>query len=184
MCVHISLYIHIHTHISLYIHIHTYTDISKAGDIYFTDNALYTWNGSNWEKTVSDTTGAEIKDKIDKAVESMQKDSADLKTNINDTVKKIEDDIAQNKTQVGNALSFYKEQYYQSTSYTELVGGSWSDTIPEKAEGKYIWSRYVTANVGASTNQQYSGPVCISGLDGAPGPQGPQGLSSYTHIVS
>ena len=81
----------------------------KAGDIYFTDNALYTWNGSSWEKTVSDTTGAEIKDKVDKAVESMQKDSADLKTNINDTVKKIEDEIAKNKIQTGNALNFYKE---------------------------------------------------------------------------
>ena len=63
----------------------------KVGDLYFTDNALYVWNGSSWEEVVSDTTGAEIKDKVDKAVESMQKDSADLKTNINDTVKKIED---------------------------------------------------------------------------------------------
>lgn len=167
----------------------------KVGDIYFTDNALYTWNGSSWEETVSDTTGAEIKAKVDQAIADSQKDSADLKENIKATVKQLEDEIAQNKTQVGNALNFYKEQYYQSTSYTELVGGSWSDEVPTKTEGKYIWSRYVTANVGDPTNQQYSDPVCISGLDGAqgpqgpkgdqgiPGPQGPQGVSSYTHIA-
>ena len=29
----------------------------KAGDIYFTDNTLYTWDGSNWVETVSDTNG-------------------------------------------------------------------------------------------------------------------------------
>jgi hypothetical protein len=179
----------------------------KEGDIYFTDNALYTWNGSAWEKTVSDTTGAEIHAKVEEAMQESQKSVADLKSSVEAKVKELDDEIAQNRIQTGSALNFYKEQYYLSTSYTELAGGSWSDDVPGKVAGKYVWSRYVTANVGDSTNYQYSNPVCISGLDGEPGQtgatgpqgpqglqglqgpkgdqgvQGPQGLSSYTHIA-
>lgn len=180
----------------------------KEGDIYFTANALYTWNGSDWKETVSDTTGEKIHAKVEAAIKESQKEKEDLESRIADKVKKLDDEIAQNKIQTGNALNFYKEQYYLSTSYTELAGGSWSDEVPpRKVEGKYVWSRYVTANIGDSTNHQYSNPVCISGLDGeqgptgATGPQGPQGLqglqgpkgdqgvqgpqgsSSYTHIA-
>jgi hypothetical protein len=156
----------------------------QEGDLYFTDNALYTWTGSAWEKTVSDTTGAEIHAKVEAAMQESQKAVADLKSNVEAKVKNLDDEIAKNKIQTGNALSFYKEQYYLSTSYTELTGGSWSDEVPpRKVEGKYVWSRYVTANVGDPTNHQYSDPVCISGLDGEQGPQGPQGLPSYTHIA-
>ena len=149
----------------------------KEGDIYFTDNTLWTWNGSTWEKTVSDTTGAEIHAKVEKAMEESQKAVAELKSSVEAKAKELDDEIAQTKIKTGNALSFYKEQYYLSNSYTELVGGSWSDEVPpRKVEGKYVWSRYVTANIGDPTNQQYSDPVCISGLDGDTGPQGPQGV--------
>ncbi|MCD5529286.1 gp58-like family protein [Lactobacillus delbrueckii subsp. lactis] len=161
----------------------------KEGDIYFTDNALYTWTGSAWEKTVSDTTGAEIHEKVEKAMEENRKSVAKMEGDIKDKVKKLDDEIAQNKIQTGNALNFYKEQYYLSTSYTELAGGSWSDEVPEKTKGKYVWSRYVTANVGDPTNHQYSDPVCISGLDGTqgpqgvPGPKGADGQTTYVHVA-
>ncbi|MBT9068494.1 hypothetical protein ACXO8J_07810, partial [Lactobacillus delbrueckii subsp. bulgaricus] len=168
----------------------------KKGDIYFSDNAVYTWTGTSWEKTVSDTTGAEIHAKVEAAMQESQKSVADLKSSVEAKVKELDDEIEQNKIKTGNALSFYKEQYYQSTSYTELVGGSWSDEVPpRKVEGKYVWSRYVTANVGDPTNHQYSDPVCISGLDGkdgATGPQGPQGVpgpkgadgrTTYVHVA-
>lgn len=164
----------------------------KEGDIYFTANALYTWNGTAWEETVSDTTGEEIHKKVEDAMQESQKAAADLESRIEDKVKKLDKEIEDNKIQTGNALNFYKEQYYLSTSYTELAGGSWSDEVPVKTAGKYVWSRYVTANIGDPTNHQYSDPVCISGLDGAegpqgptgvPGPQGPQGAPSYTHIA-
>lgn len=148
----------------------------KEGDIYFTDNTLWTWNGSTWEKTVSDTTGAEIHAKVEAAMQESRKSVAELKSDVEAKVKKLDDEIAQNEIKTGNALNFYKEQYYLSTSYTELVGGSWSDEVPVRVKGKYVWSRYVTANIGDPANQQYSAPVCISGLDGDTGPQGPQGV--------
>ncbi|MDF4029090.1 gp58-like family protein [Lactobacillus delbrueckii] len=162
----------------------------QEGDLYFTDNALYTWTGSAWEKTVSDTTGAEIHAKVEAAMQESQKAVADLKSDVEAKVKNLDDEIAKNNIQTGNALSFYKEQYYLSTSYTELTGGSWSDEVPpRKVEGKYVWSRYVTANVGDPTNQQYSDPVCISGLDGkdgdqgVPGPKGADGRTTYVHFA-
>lgn len=154
----------------------------KSGDIYFTDNAMYTWTGTSWEKTVSDTTGAEIHAKVEAAMQESQKAVADLKSNVEAKVKDLDDEIAKNKIQTGNALNFYKEQYYLSTSYTELAGGSWSDDVPGKVKGKYVWSRYVTANIGDSTNYQYSNPVCISGLDGEQGPQGPKGDTGATGL--
>lgn len=36
----------------------------KEGDLFFAPNALYTWTGSAWEKTVTDTTGADISAKV------------------------------------------------------------------------------------------------------------------------
>ena len=168
----------------------------KPGDLYFTNNALYTWTDKGWEKTVSDTTGEEIRAKVEAAMKENEKAAADLKSDVEAKVKNLDDEIAKNKIQTGNALSFYKEQYYLSSSYTELEGGSWSDEVPpRKVEGKYVWSRYVTANVGDPTNHQYSDPVCISGLDGkdgATGPQGPQGVpgpkgvdgqTTYVHVA-
>lgn len=158
----------------------------KVGDLYFSDNAAYVWNGSSWEEVVSDTTGAEIHKKVEDAMAEKDKAIAELDANIKAKVAELDKEIEDNKIQTGNALNFYKEQYYLSNSYTELTGGDWSDEVPTKIEGKYIWSRYVTANVGDPTNQQYSDPVCISGLDGEPGPQGvpgPKGADGQTTYV-
>ncbi len=169
------------------------TAILKVGDLYFSENAAYIWNGSSWEETVSDTTGKDIHAKVEEAMAESKKSVAELKSDVEAKVKELDDEIAQNEIKTGNALNFYKEQYYLSSSYTELVGGSWSDEVPpRKVEGKYVWSRYVTANVGDPTNQQYSDPVCISGLDGDTGPQGPQGVpgpkgadgrTTYVHVA-
>lgn len=156
------------------------TAILKVGDLYFSENAAYIWNGSSWEEAVSDTTGKEIHAKVEEAMAEKDKAIADMRADINADIAKINEEIKQTNIKTGNALNFYKEQYYLSTSYTELVGGSWSDTVPTKTAGKYIWSRYVTANVGDPTNQQYSEPVCISGLDGKDGPPGPQGPKGET----
>lgn len=167
----------------------------KVGDLYFTDNAVYTWNGGSWEETVSDTTGKEIHAKVEKAMAEKDKAIAELKNNVEAKVKDLDKEIEETKIKTGNALNFYKEQYYLSNSYTELTGGSWSDEVPTKTAGKYVWSRYVTANVGDPTNQQYSDPVCISGLDGkdgatgatgpqgVAGPKGADGQTTYVHVA-
>lgn len=62
----------------------------KAGDLYFTDNALYTWTGSAWEKTVSDTTGAEIRAQVEAAVDEGHKSVERMKSNIESEVKELD----------------------------------------------------------------------------------------------
>lgn len=64
-------------------------------------------------------------------------------------------------------------QYYLSTSATELAGGTWTTTAPAWQNGKYMWSKTVT--VYTNGKQVESDPACITGSQGATGPQGPQG---------
>lgn len=49
-----------------------------------------------------------------------------------------------------------KMQYYLSTSSSSATGGTWSDTVPTWASGKYVWTREATtvtlASGGTTTN--------------------------------
>ena len=74
----------------------------KAGDLYFTDNALYTWTGSTWEKTVSDTTGEEIHTKVEEAMQESQKSVADLKAEVESKVSEIDSNLSANTTDLTN----------------------------------------------------------------------------------
>lgn len=67
----------------------------KEGDIFFTPNALYTWTGSAWEETVSDTTGSEIHAKVEAAMQESKKSVADLKSSVEAKGKELDDKIAQ-----------------------------------------------------------------------------------------
>lgn len=74
-----------------------------------------------------------------------------------------------------------ENQFYQSTSPTELNGGSWSNTQPEWAQGKYIWLRtFVTYSDGTTGYSPSKTGVCITGNTGAQGSQGPQGEKGNT----
>nr|AFN84598.1 prophage protein [uncultured bacterium scaffold00056] len=60
--------------------------------------------------------------------------------------------------------------YYQSTSATELTGGSWSTVSPAWTEGTYIWTRdLITYGNGSSV---YGEAVCITGNSGKDGEDG------------
>ena len=54
-----------------------------------------------------------------------------------------------------------KMQYYLSTSSSSATGGSWSDTVPTWASGKYVWTREATTVTLASgsTTTNYSTAV-------------------------
>lgn len=64
-------------------------------------------------------------------------------------------------------------EYYPSTSATELTGGSWSENAPTWTQGIYIWIRIKTTNGKGKID--YSKPVCITGNTGAKGEKGDQG---------
>nr|DAL95015.1 MAG TPA: minor structural protein [Caudoviricetes sp.] len=73
----------------------------KEGDLYFTDNALYTWTGTSWEKTVSDITGAEIHSKVEKAMAESQKLVVELKSDVEAKTKELDDKIKKTQGQTG-----------------------------------------------------------------------------------
>lgn len=68
---------------------------------------------------------------------------------------------------LNNTVSGTTEQFYQSDSPTELVGGSWSNTQPTWTEGKYIWRRtIITYSSGRTEYTPDENGVCITGNTG------------------
>lgn len=64
----------------------------------------------------------------------------------------------------GNGISNIAEEYYLSTSATDLAGGSWAQVAPTWENGKYIWTRSVITytNGNVDTTQ----PICVTGDKG------------------
>ena len=73
----------------------------------------------------------------------------------------------------GKGVSSIVEQYYKSTSSTELSGGAWSTTYPGWENGKYIWTRSVITYT--DTNTVTTAPVCVTGTKGNTGDKGDKG---------
>lgn len=68
---------------------------------------------------------------------------------------------------LNNTVSGTTEQFYQSDSPTELVGGAWSNTQPTWTEGKYIWRRtIITYSSGRTEYTPDENGVCITGNPG------------------
>lgn len=89
------------------------------------------------------------------------------------TVDGISSKVNSLETNYAKTLKSTKTQYYSSLSAISLVGGNWTDAMPEWKKGKYIWQRLVYIySDGTQVNGQ---EVCIQGTQGEQGPQGPQG---------
>lgn len=73
----------------------------------------------------------------------------------------------------GKGVSSIVEQYYKSTSSTELSGGSWSTTYPGWENGKYIWTRSIITYT--DKNSTTTTPVCVTGTKGNTGAKGDKG---------
>lgn len=67
----------------------------------------------------------------------------------------------------GDTVSNVITMYYLSTSPTQLLGGSWQNTVPERTAGMYIWTRDTFVKADGTS---YDGdPVCVTGNDGTDG---------------
>lgn len=78
----------------------------------------------------------------------------------------------------GISITKVDVMYYQSTSSTALVGGSWVTTAPAWVDGRFFWEKTVVTYSDGTTDE--STPVCITGqrgLTGATGPTGPTGAT-------
>lgn len=78
---------------------------------------------------------------------------------------------------INDSIKSTDEEFYQSDSPTELIGGSWSNTQPIWTEGKYIWRRtLVTRNDDTTSYTPSEEGVCITGNPGTPGVIGKDGV--------
>ena len=68
----------------------------------------------------------------------------------------------------GNSVKSVATMYYLSTSKTELIGGTWIDTLPTatQQQGKYLWYKIVTTYMDSEKEPTESEPICLSGNDG------------------
>ena len=109
------------------------------------------------EKTEDDTNQrmANLRDLIIKSAEAAQREL--------DNVKKDY-----------KSISSVAEEYYRSTSATELSGGSWSGEYPGWQEGTYIWTRSVIRYTDGSKPVETT-PICVTGSKGATGSPGTPG---------
>lgn len=90
------------------------------------------------------------------------------------TVDEISTKLGSLETNYAKTLKSTKTQYYLSLSALTLVGGSWSEAMPEWTTGKFIWQRLVY--IYSDDSQVIGTEVCIQGA------QGPAGESGYTWI--
>lgn len=70
----------------------------------------------------------------------------------------------------GVGISSIEDQYYQSSSNTQLIGGSWLSAYPAWVDGKYLWTRYYITYTNGMTEQ--TAPVCMTGPQGNTGANG------------
>ena len=98
---------------------------------------------------------ANLRDLIIKSAEAAQKELDDMKKDY-------------------KSISSVTEEYYRSTSATELSGGSWSGEYPGWQEGTYIWTRSVIRYTDGSEPVETT-PICVTGSKGAAGSPGTPG---------
>lgn len=62
------------------------------------------------------------------------------------------------------AIKTIQEEYYQSTSRTELIGGKWQTTAPTPSANTYIWTR--THFIYDDGTEVITDPISVSGENG------------------
>lgn len=88
-------------------------------------------------------------------------------------IKRLDDELGEVKKDY-KSIQAVEEEYYRSTSPTELVGGEWVSQYPGWVEGTFIWTRSVIRYTDG-TEPTKTAAVCVSGSKGPTGEQGPQG---------
>ena len=73
----------------------------------------------------------------------------------------------------GVSITKVDVMYYQSTSSTALVDGSWVTTAPAWVSGRFFWEKTVVTYSNGTTAE--STPVCITGQQGQTGAKGETG---------
>lgn len=161
-------------------------DAQKAADKAQDDVNALTKRVVNAETSIKQNSEAiELRATKKEVTEAANATLKSAKTYADAQIEVTADSINQNvsKVQAASIISS-QEQFYQSTSPTSLTGGSWSNTQPAWASGKYIWRRTLVTYGNNKTGYTPSETgVCITGNTGATGSTGLkalQPLKSFT----
>ena len=141
----------------------------------------------NWALSVLDSGGTASLpvQTVGQAAQATSDETDQRMANLRDLIVKSAESV---QTELDAIKKDYKsiasvtEEYYRSTSATELTGGSWSGEYPGWLEGAYIWTRSVIRYTDGSDPARTT-PICVTGDKGATGeigPQGPQGEKGDT----
>lgn len=88
-------------------------------------------------------------------------------------------------TNLGDAVKSQTDEFYQSTSPTELIGGSWSTEAPVWEQGKFVWRRTLVTYLSGETDYIPSqNGVCYSGNTGEKGDPGEDGKGIKSTAVT
>lgn len=74
------------------------------------------------------------------------------------------DQLIQRTEYTTTAIKTIQEEYYQSTSRTELIGGKWQTTPPTPSTNTYIWTR--TQFIYDDGTEVTTDPISVSGENG------------------
>ena len=141
----------------------------------------------NWALSVLDSGGTASLpvQTVGQAAPATSEETDQRMANLRDLIVKSAESV---QTELDAIKKDYKsiasvtEEYYRSTSATELTGGSWSGEYPGWLDGAYIWTRSVIRYTDGSDPARTT-PICVTGDKGATGeigPQGPQGEKGDT----
>ena len=151
---------------SLYSGVKSSLDNTTQG-IYMDDQGqLAVGDGSNFLKYYKDADGTW---KLEISAQSIKMGSSS--TTVEETIEEIK--VGLDKTIVSTV-----EEFYKSSSPTELNGGNWSSTQPTWTGGTYIWRR--TKVTYGDNHTEYTPSetgVCITGNTGDKGDPGDDGAS-------
>lgn len=120
---------------------------------------------------ISNTTVTE--DGKNKTIKEAHSSLKQTVNSLSSTMSNTTTEIETIKGNVDLTVKTVTAQYYLSTSKTELVNGSWSNTAPIWEQGKYLWQRMKYTYTNGS--EKLGEASCLAGAKGDTGQQGPQG---------
>lgn len=142
--------------------------VRDAGGVELADNYEIHWLKDGAEVYIGNPYTITANDVEGKAVYRFEAvdTSGTVKAFYEVTVSDVSDGGKGDPGEDGRSVVSVREEYYLSTSKTELIGGEWTEIPPTWTKGTYLWKRtkYVYENPPGT---EYTIPICDSSWEAA-----------------
>jgi phage-related protein len=136
-------------------------------------------NARNWASDAETAAKGYTDDQLTGALDGYATESF-VTGQISASAEGIRTEFGESFAVKGDTVSQTVTYYYQSTSPTQLFGGSWSTTAPQWVDGLYIWEKH--RYIKADNTYTEDAPVCVTGNSGLQGTDGEDAI--YLYITS